>query len=108
QIDKLSDYAENPMPSTVLVFAYKYKTLDKRLKINKSLAKNGLVFESKKLKDNQLGTWIERILKTRGYAIEPKATVLLAEFLRNDLAKIGNELEKLQLILPKGSVITAA
>ena len=48
-IDKLESYAENPMPTTVLVFCYKYKTLDKRKKVTKVLAKNGLVYESKKL-----------------------------------------------------------
>ncbi|HEX8562041.1 MAG TPA: DNA polymerase III subunit delta [Flavobacterium sp.] len=106
-IDKLAPYAENPMPSTVLVFAYKYKTLDKRLKVIKHLAKNGLLFESKKLRDYQIGQWIERVLKGRGYSIEPKAAVLLSEFLGTDLAKINNELEKLQLVLPKGSVITS-
>jgi len=31
-IDKLEAYAENPQITTVLVFAYKYKTLDKRKK----------------------------------------------------------------------------
>jgi DNA polymerase-3 subunit delta len=31
-IDKLESYAENPMTTTVLVFCYKYKTLDKRKK----------------------------------------------------------------------------
>ena len=41
-IDKLESYAENPMPTTVLVFCYKYKTLDKRKKVTKVLAKNGL------------------------------------------------------------------
>ncbi len=105
-MEKLTSYAENPMPSTVLVFAYKYKTLDKRLKVLKHLVKNGVVFESTKLKDYQVGSWIERILKSRGFAIEPKATLLLAEFLGTDLSKINNELEKLQLILPKGSTIT--
>ena len=34
-IDKLESYAENPMPTTVLVFCYKYKTLDKRKKLTK-------------------------------------------------------------------------
>ena len=33
-IDKLADYAENPQPSTVLVICYKYKTIDKRKKLN--------------------------------------------------------------------------
>lgn len=29
-IDKLEAYAENPQPTTILVFCYKYKTIDKR------------------------------------------------------------------------------
>ena len=106
-IDKLESYADNPMPSTVLVFCYKYKTLDKRKKVTKLLAKNGLVFESKKLYENQVGQWITRVLQGKNYTIEPKANAMLVEFLGNDLGKINNELEKLQIILPKGSQITA-
>jgi DNA polymerase-3 subunit delta len=105
-IDKLESYAENPQPSTVLVFAYKYKTLDKRKKITKLLAKAGVVFESKKLYENQVGDWIKRVLSGKGYTIEPKAAAMLVEFLGNDLGKINNELEKLAIILPQGSTIT--
>ena len=106
-IDKLESYANQPMPSTVLVFCYKYKTLDKRKKVTKLLEKNGLVYESKKLYDNQVGQWISRVLQGKGYAIEPKANAMLVEFLGTDLSKINNELEKLQIVLPKGSVISA-
>ena len=106
-IDQIEKYAENPVPTTILVFCYKYKVLDKRKKALKTLTKNGLVFESKKMYDNQVGTWINRILKPKGYEIEPKANAMLVEFLGNDLSKINNELEKLQIILPKGSTITA-
>jgi DNA polymerase-3 subunit delta len=105
-IDKFESYAENPMPSTVLVICYKYKTLDKRKKTTKVLAKNGLVYESKKLYENQVGDWIKRILASKKYTIEPKANAMLVEFLGTDLGKINNELEKLQIILPKGSAIT--
>jgi DNA polymerase-3 subunit delta len=105
-IDKIESYAENPMPSTVLVFCYKYKTLDKRKKVTKLLAKNGLVYESKKLYENQVGDWIKRVLAGKKYSIEPKANAMLVEFLGTDLSKINNELEKLQIILPKGSTIT--
>jgi DNA polymerase-3 subunit delta len=42
-IDKLDNYAENPMPSTVLVFCYKYKTLDKRKKLPKLISKSGVL-----------------------------------------------------------------
>ncbi|MGO4903900.1 DNA polymerase III subunit delta [Flavobacterium sp. W20_MBD1_R3] len=105
-IDKLENYAENPMATTVLVFCYKYKTLDKRKKVTKLLAKNGVVYESKKLYENQVGDWIKRVLSGKKYAIEPKATAMLVEFLGTDLSKINNELEKLQIILPAGSTIT--
>ena len=106
-IDKLESYADNPMPTTVLVICYKYKTLDKRKKVTKILAKNGVVYESKKLYDNQVGDWIKRVLSGKKYAIEPKASAMLVDFLGTDLSKINNELEKLQIILPKGSTITA-
>ncbi len=105
-IDKLETYAENPMATTVLVFCYKYKTLDKRKKLTKLLAKIGVVFESKKLYDNQVGDWIKRVLAGKKYEIEPKANAMLVEFLGTDLSKINNELEKLQIILPVGSTIT--
>jgi DNA polymerase-3 subunit delta len=106
-IDKIESYVENPMPSTVLVFCYKYKTLDKRKKVTKLLAKNGIVYESKKLYENQVGDWIKRVLAGKKYTIEPKASAMLVEFLGTDLSKINNELEKLQIILPVGSVISA-
>lgn len=105
-IEKLVSYAENPQPSTVLVVCYKYKTLDKRKKLAKVIAKNDCLFESKKLYENQVGDWITNELKDKGYSIEPKASIMLVEFLGTDLSKINNELEKLMLILPKGSAIS--
>nr|WP_315188021.1 DNA polymerase III subunit delta [uncultured Flavobacterium sp.] len=105
-IDKIESYVENPLSSTVLVFCYKYKTLDKRKKVTKLLGQKGVVFESKKLYENQVGDWIKRVLSGKKYAIEPKASAMLVEFLGTDLSKINNELEKLQIILPVGSTIT--
>jgi len=106
-IENLAAYAENPQPSTVLVVCYKYKTLDKRKKLSKIITKHGVLFESKKLYENQVGDWIRRVLSGKSYNIEPKATLMLVEFLGTSLSKINNELEKLQLLLPKGSLITA-
>ncbi len=106
-IDKLESYVENPQPTTVLVIAYKYKTLDKRKKLGKLIEKIGVLFESKKLYDNQVGDWIKRVLQGQGYGIEPKAAIMLVEFLGTDLSKISNELDKLKIIFPKGHVITA-
>ncbi|MDO6803224.1 DNA polymerase III subunit delta [Wenyingzhuangia sp. 1_MG-2023] len=105
-IENLVSYVENPLESTVLVLCYKYKTLDKRKKLIKSIAKKGVVFESKKLYENQVGDWISGILKGKKYQIDPKAIHMLVEFLGTDLSKISNELDKLMLVLPKETVIT--
>ena len=105
-IENLVGYVENPQPTTVLVFCYKYKTLDKRKKLSKAIAKKGVLFESKKLYENQVPDWIRRVLSGRGHTISPKASQMLVEFLGNDLGKINNELEKLQLIIQPGDQIT--
>ncbi len=105
-IEKLVSYAENPQPTTVLVVNYKYKKLDKRKALYKTLKKVGVVYESKKLYENQVSDWIRRVLSPKDYTITPKAAQMLVEFLGTDLSKIDNELNKLQIILPKGSQIT--
>jgi DNA polymerase-3 subunit delta len=104
-IEKLVSYAENPQPTTVLVLNYKYKKLDKRKKLHKAIAKTGLIYESKKLYDNQVSDWIRRVLSGKKYQIEPKAAQMLVEFLGTNLSKISNELDKLMLILPKETII---
>ncbi|MFD1613808.1 DNA polymerase III subunit delta [Gelatiniphilus marinus] len=105
-IEKLVDYAKKPQPTTVLVVNYKYKKIDKRKALYKAIKKVGVVYESKKLYENQVADWIRRVLSSKKYAIVPKASQMLVEFLGNDLSKISNELEKLQIILPKGTQIS--
>ena len=105
-IEKLADYAKQPQPTTILVMNYKYKTIDKRKALYKTVQKVGVVYESKKLYENQVGELIRRVLSSKDYTISPKAAQMLVEFLGTDLSKINNELDKLQLILPKGTQIT--
>lgn len=105
-IEKLEPYAIQPQPTTVLVVCYKYKKLDKRKKLHKAIHKNGVIFESKKLYENEIPAWIARVLKSKNYHIEHKASQMLVEFLGTELSKISNELSKLMLILPENSTIT--
>ena len=107
-IEQLASYVENPQPTTVLVVCYKYKKLDKRKKLHKAINLHGLVFEGKKLYENQVSDWIRKNLTGKGYQISHKASVLLVEFLGTDLSKIDKELEKLALVLPQGHEITPA
>ena len=104
-IDKIEAYAQNPQPTTILVFNYKYKKLDKRKKAYKAIAKNGVIFESKKLYENQVADWIGKVLGGKKFTIEPKAAQMLVEFLGTDLSKISNELNKLTSVLPAQTII---
>ena len=105
-IENLTAYCENPQPTTVLVLCYKYKSLDKRKKLYKTIKKNGAILDEKKLYENKVADWITKMLSAKGYHIQPKAAMMLVEFLGNDLSKIAKELEKLTQILKPGSQIS--
>lgn len=109
KIEDLALYLEKPLLSTILVFNYKYKALDKRTKLYKALNSQGSYFESVKLRDYQVQPWIERYLMTKGIKINPDASAMLTEYLGSDLHKIVNELDKLLITLPSGKpVITTS
>ena len=101
EMDKLQYYMEKPLKSTILVICHKDKP-DKRLKLYKIVdkSKDAAVFESKKLYDNQMPTWITGYLTERGYVIIPAAAALLTEYLGSELSKVANELNKIIITLP--------
>lgn len=100
-------YIQNAQPTTILVFCYKYKTLDKRSAMAKAIQKNAVYAEFSQLYDNQVPDWITNYVKEKKYVISPKASFLMAEFLGKDLSKIVNEISKLVINLKEGSEITA-
>jgi len=104
-IDELLPYSENPLDSTLLVINYKYKKIDKRKSFFKQVGKKGVLFESKKLYDNQIAGWINSYVRERGYDITPKASAMLTEFLGTDLSKVVNEITKLILNIQEKATI---
>jgi len=104
-INPLLSYLENPLPSTILVFCYKYGKFDKRKKTYKAIEKSGLIFESSPLYDSKVPGWIEDFIAGKGYKINQQASLMLAEYLGNDLSKIANELDKLMLNISAGQEI---
>lgn len=99
--DDLQFYLENPLNSTLLVFCHKYGKLDGRKKSTQEIEKKGVLFESKKLFDNQVSGWIESYVKSMQVGIDNKASNMLAEYLGNDLTRIVHEVEKLLITKPK-------
>ena len=102
KLDDLAIYLEKPLLSTILVFSYKYKTIDKRTKLYKILESNGVYFESARIRDYLIPAWIERYLMGKGIKTDPSASAMLTEYLGTDLHKIVNELDKLIITLPAG------
>jgi DNA polymerase-3 subunit delta len=109
KLDDLIIYLEKPLLSTILVFSYKYKTIDKRTKLFKTLESHGVYFESSRVRDYLIPAWIERYLMLKGIKTDPSASAMLTEYLGTDLHKIVNELDKLIITLPQGkpSITTA-
>ena len=101
--DNLVHYLSKPLKSTILVFCYKYGTPDKRKKWVLELNKVATVYESSKLRDYEVGSWISKYCKSKNVAIDEKAAAMLSDFLGTDLSKLVHELEKLVLTKPAGT-----
>ena len=100
KLDELSFYLQKPLATTVLVFNYKHGKLDGRKKVSMDITKVGILFESSKLYDNQMPTWINAYLTDRGYSIDGKSATMLTEFLGTNLSRVAGELDKLIIIMP--------
>lgn len=100
-------YLQNPQNSTILVFCYKYKSLDKRGSIFKTIQKKNHVFlNSEKIYDDKVPGWITNYITEKKYKLAPNVANLIAESLGNDLSKVANEIEKLFINLKEGDEIT--
>ncbi|MBR5935270.1 MAG: DNA polymerase III subunit delta [Bacteroidaceae bacterium] len=101
--DILSSYLKQPQQSTVLVFCYKNGSLDKRKKIVPIIEKAGVLFESKKVRDEDLPAFIEEFLTERRLKMSPKGMSMMSESVGADLSRMNGELEKLVTALPAGT-----
>lgn len=99
-------YISNPLPSTILVFNYKFKKLDARKAQSKTIEKFTVCVESKKLYDNQVPDWVTGYISEKGFKVTPKTALLIADFIGNNLERISNEIDKLSINLKPGEEIT--
>ncbi len=108
EFENLNHYVSNPVESTVFVFCHKNKSLDKRKALYKSFKKNGVVFESKGVKEYQISNWIVKFLRGKGFKAGEEAVQLLADHLGTNLGHITNELNKLIINIKGTKVIDAS
>ncbi|WP_234111632.1 DNA polymerase III subunit delta [Chryseobacterium sp. R2A-55] len=105
EAEALKIYAENPVDSTILVIAHKYKKVDSRKAFAKILSKEKMLFLSDKMKDYEVPKWIDSEIKNLGLKSKPSIPTLLSEYLGTDLSRISNELNKLKMILKDSEIL---
>ncbi len=105
-IEALIHYLKTPVPSTILVFAYQHKSIDKRSKLAKTLGKTAVMMEAKKIYDNQIGPWIQNYLDTKSLQMTQNGIMMLSENIGNNLHRLSIEINKLAMNIAKGVEIT--
>lgn len=104
KIEILDSYAKSPLQSTVLVIGYKHGMVDKRKALVKNIEKNGgVVFESKKLYENKIPSFIKSYFSEKGIRIDEKSAQMLTDFVGNDISNLIQQLQKLEVSLPEDS-----
>ena len=93
ELEKMSKYLQSPLSSTVFVIVNNAKEFPQSL-VTK-IGKVGTVFESQKIREEKLVSWIDSFVKQKGFVMEQQASMMVAEYLGNNLMKISNEISKL-------------
>ncbi len=102
KIEDLATYAKSPLETTILVICYKNGTIDRRKKLVTAVEEVGIVFESKKLREGMLPSFITDYLKRKQFTIDQQATMMLVQYIGADLNRMASELDKLTIALPSG------
>lgn len=105
-INALTAYAERPNPQTVLVVVSRGAKLTGAKFLKAVGSSKGVVFESRKLYESQIGPKIDELVAEAGLSIDAKARAMLIDHVGTDLSRIVNEVRKVTLVLPKRAAIT--
>ena len=101
-VEPIEKYLKAPMSSTILVMCHKNGTIDGRKReYVKAIQQAGVLFESKKLRERDLPSFIEQYLKAREASIDPKSTQMIVDAIGADLSRLTGELDKVLLSLPE-------
>ncbi len=101
-LEPLERYLDHPSPQTILVYCHKNGKLDARKKFVTKAKALGVVFESKKVGERDLPSFVEQFVTARGKTIDHKTSEVIAASIGSDLCRLATELDKLCLSMPEG------
>ena len=100
--EDLVAYVRNPNPTTVLILCHKHGNLEGRRALAQEIKRQGVIFESKRLYERELPSFVADYMKQRGKVLEPAAVSMLCDHVGSDLSRLAAEMDKLLLALPEG------
>jgi DNA polymerase-3 subunit delta len=106
KISQLAEYMKNPQPQTVLILCYKEAKFDARTEMYKAMAKNGVIFQAKKVYEDQLPKYVREFAKEKNLKISDSAVNMLVANIGVNLYRIDHELEKLINVIPPDGEVT--
>lgn len=103
---QLGTYLANPSPTTLLVFAYKHKTLKAKSFVGAFKKTASILYTTPKIYERQIISWINAYVQKRHYTIDPKAALLLQNAIGLDLQRFAHALDKIMLNIPAKTAIS--
>lgn len=105
-LNALASYVSQPSTTTVLAICSRGAAAKGRELIAAVKSCGGVIFESKRLKDNAVLPLIKSLITARGMSVEDKALEMLRDYIGSDISRLYNEINKLAVILGSGAMVT--
>jgi len=105
ELEQLIPYLSDPSPSTCLVMLSSQGKYEKKAVVS-AVEKNGAVVRFYPLLEREIAGWVEGWARTRGLSIQREAVGYLGQIVGNDLQKMVNELQKVEIYIKGRKVVT--
>ncbi len=105
-LDLLKHYAQKPLQSTILVVCNKGGNIKAQGFVSAMQAgKVGVIFESSKLREQDVAGVIRNYVQGKGGKIDEKSVSMIKDFVGTDVSRLVGELDKLLLLVGNGGSI---
>ncbi len=105
-LDLLKHYVQKPLASTILVVCNKGGNIKAQgLMAALQAGKSGIVFESNKLREQDVASVIKNYVHDSGGKIDEKSVAMMKDFVGTDVSRLIGELDKLLLLVGKNGNI---
>lgn len=105
-LNALAEYASKPVETSVLCICCRGQQARGAEFLKALRAGGGVNFESKKLNERNIPTFVSGFIKEKGLSVDPKALTMICDFVGTDLSRIYNEVNKLTVTLGHGAMVT--